>query len=84
GRRRIAFLGDEQLPEVAPRFTGYRRMLERHGLEFDPRLHARSHFLSEDAYRLTRAMLKKADPPDAVFAASDVIALGAIRALTEA
>jgi len=84
GRRRIAFLGDERLPEVAPRFAGYRSMLERHGLEFDPRLHARSHFLSEDAYRLTRAMLKKADPPDAVFAASDVIALGAIRALTEA
>ncbi|MBB5883825.1 LacI family transcriptional regulator [Xanthomonas sp. LMG 8992] len=84
GRRRIAFLGDEQLPEVAPRFAGYRRMLETHGLAFDPRLHARSHFLSEDAYRLTRAMLKKTDPPDAVFAASDVIALGAIRALIEA
>ncbi|MDQ1121060.1 MULTISPECIES: LacI family DNA-binding transcriptional regulator [Pseudoxanthomonas] len=84
GRRRIAFLGDEQLPEVAPRFAGYRAMLEQHGLVFDPRLHARSHFVSEDAYRLTRAMLKKADPPDGVFAASDLIALGAIRALAEA
>ncbi|PZQ29653.1 MAG: LacI family transcriptional regulator [Stenotrophomonas acidaminiphila] len=84
GRRRIGFLGDEQLPEVAPRFSGYRAVLERHGLPFDRRLHARSHFLSEDAYRLTRAMLKKADPPDGLFAASDLIALGAIRALAEA
>jgi DNA-binding LacI/PurR family transcriptional regulator len=84
GRRRIAFLGDEQLPEVAPRFAGYRAMLDQHQLPFDPRLHARSHFVSEDAYRLTRAMLKKADPPDGIFAASDLIALGAIRALTEA
>ncbi len=84
GRRRIGFLGDEQLPEVAPRFSGYRAVLERHGLPFDRRLHARSHFLSEDAYRLTRAMLKKADPPDGLFAASDLIALGAIRALVEA
>lgn len=84
GRRRIAFLGDEQLPEVAPRFAGYRAMLDQHGLVFDARLHARSHFVSEDAYRLTRAMLKKTDPPDGLFAASDVIALGAIRALVEA
>lgn len=84
GRRRIAFLGDDQLPEVAPRFAGYRHALEQHGLEFDTRLHARSHFLSEDAYRLTRAMLKKTDPPDGLFAASDVIAVGAIRALVEA
>lgn len=29
-------------------------------------------------------MLKKADPPDGLFAASDVIAVGAIRALFEA
>ncbi len=84
GRQRIAFLGDDQLPEVAPRFAGYRHALEQHGLEFDTRLHARSHFVSEDAYRLTRAMLKKTDPPDGLFAASDVIAVGAIRALVEA
>ncbi|MGW8341495.1 transcriptional regulator [Xanthomonas axonopodis pv. khayae] len=84
GRQRIAFLGDDQLPEVAPRFAGYRHTLERHELEFDTRLHARSHFVSEDAYRLTRAMLKKTDPPDGLFAASDVIAVGAIRALVEA
>jgi len=83
GRRRIGFLGDEQLPEVAPRFSGYRAVLEHHGLPFDRRLHARSHFLSEDAYRLTRAMLKKTDPPDGVFAASDLIALGAMQALAE-
>lgn len=84
GRSRIAFLGDDELPEVAPRFTGYRQTLEKHGLDYDPRLYARSHFVSEDAYRLTRAMLKKAEPPDGLFAASDVIAIGAMRALAEA
>jgi len=81
--RRIAFLGDDELPEIAPRFAGYRQMLKCHGLAFDPRLHVRCAFLSEHGYQVTRAMLKKTAPPDAIFAAADVIALGAMRALID-
>jgi len=81
--RRIAFVGDDELPEIAPRFAGYRAMLDGHGLAFDPRLHVRCAFLSEHGYQVTRAMLKKTAPPDAIFAAADVLALGAIRALVD-
>jgi len=81
--RRIAFLGDDQLPEIAPRFAGYRAMLACHGLSFDPRLHVRCAFSSEHGYQATRAMLKKSAPPDAIFAAADVIAVGAMRALAD-
>jgi len=81
--RRIAFLGDDELPEIAPRFAGCCAVLARHGLMLDSRLHMRCAFWSEHGYQATRAMLKKTAPPDAIFAAADVLALGAIRALSE-
>jgi len=81
--RRIAFLGDDQLPEIAQRFAGFRAMLEAHGLPLDPRLHVRCAFLGEHGYQAMRALLKKTAPPDAIVAAADVIALGAIRALND-
>jgi len=81
--RRIAFLGDDQLPEIAQRFAGFRAMLTAHGLPFDPRLHVRCAFLGEHGYQAMRALLKKTAPPDAIVAAADVIALGALRALND-
>lgn len=38
GRRRIAFFGDTDAPEIAQRYQGYRRALERFDLEVDPDL----------------------------------------------
>lgn len=84
GRRRIAFVGDERLPEVEQRFAGYREALAAHGRGVERGLVIRVQFELDDAYRSVRAMLSKTEPPDAVFAASDVIALGAIRALADA
>lgn len=84
GRRSIAFLGDEQTPEVGSRYQGYRAVLAEHGLEAGRALHTRSGFGLDEAYHSVRAMLAKGARPDGVVAASDVIALGAIRALSEA
>lgn len=81
GRRRIAFLGDERLPEVALRFAGHREALETAGIDFDPRLHVRTPFAADEAYRAFRGLLAQGIPLDGIAAASDVIAISAIRAL---
>lgn len=83
GRQRIAFIGDERLPEIASRFSGYRDTLTAHGLRVDRALLVRSDFGLDEAYRATKAMLAKGARPDAIFAVSDVIAAGALRALAD-
>ena len=84
GRRQIAFLGDERLPEITPRFAGYRSALAEQGLTPDRALLVRTEFELDDAYRAVKAMLAKGARPDGIFAVSDVIAVGAIRALADA
>ncbi len=83
GRRRIAFLGDERLPEVGHRHEGYRHALRAAGLKAHSELHVRSHFGSEDAYASVRMLIDSGADFDGVMAASDVIAISAIRALSE-
>lgn len=81
GRRRIAFLGVPDLPEVSLRREGYRRALEAAGIAEDPALSAPAHFTTETAYETARALIDSGARFDAVFAASDVIAMAAIQAL---
>ncbi|TXH69425.1 MAG: LacI family transcriptional regulator [Lysobacteraceae bacterium] len=83
GRRRIAFLGDERLPEVAHRFEGYRLALREAGLKALPELQVRSRFAADDADRSAKELLARGVAFDGVMAASDVIAISAMRALAE-
>ena len=83
GRRRIAFLGDERLPEISRRFAGYREVLEQAGIGFDPRLQARTRFSATESYAAAKALLDEAGSIDGLVAASDVIAINAIRAIAE-
>ena len=83
GRRRIAFLGDERLPEVGHRHEGYRAALQDAGLRPLPELQVRSQFVAEDAYRSVRELIARGVAFDAAFAASDMIAISAIRALSD-
>ncbi len=83
GRRRIAFFGDERLPEVGHRHEGYRNALRDAGLKAHPELHVRSHFASDDAYASVREWIEHGADFDGVMAASDVIAISAIRAIAE-
>ncbi len=84
GRRRLAFIGDERLPEIRHRFDGYRAALRARGLRPLADLHVRSAFAAEDAFRAARRLVEGSCPFDGVVAASDVIAMNAMRAITEA
>jgi DNA-binding LacI/PurR family transcriptional regulator len=81
GRRKIAFLGDPNLPEIGQRREGYLRACREAGLELDPRLDAKSHFTLETATEAAEKLLTSGVEVDGVFAASDVIALAAINVL---
>jgi len=84
GRRRIAFLGDVRHPEVEHRYLGYADALKKAGLRLDQSLVVPSDFSRSDGYEQTsRALLDAGASFDAIFAASDNIALGAMKRLSE-
>jgi LacI family transcriptional regulator len=81
GHRRIATVtGPPRLPPGGDRLQGYRDELVALGIgerEDDVR---EGDFYAESGYREGQALLGVADRPSAVFAASDMMALGVIRA----
>ena len=84
GRRRIAFFGDTQAPEAMQRYQGYQQAHRQAGQQADPALTLPAHFEIESAEAAVDALLSRNVDFDAIFAASDLIALGAIRALIRA
>jgi DNA-binding LacI/PurR family transcriptional regulator len=83
GRRRIVFLGNKDLPEVAPRYAGYQAALNRHSVTLNQRLVVPMPFDGSSALQVVRGFLAQGHEFDAVFAASDIIAMAVIRALRE-
>ncbi|HTP39955.1 MAG TPA: LacI family DNA-binding transcriptional regulator [Steroidobacteraceae bacterium] len=84
GRRRIAFYGDTELPEVALRYQGYLQALREAGVALDPALVKQVPFVPEKSRSVTRGLLTDGVPFDAIFATSDVLALMAQSTLLEA
>ena len=81
GFRRIAFVGDPQLPEVAHRHRGYLQALAEYRLKPDPKLQVTVPFDAEQARAGITRLCKQGAPFDAVFACSDVLASAAMQAL---
>jgi DNA-binding LacI/PurR family transcriptional regulator len=86
GRRKVAFLGhaDEHYPEFAHRYQGLCEALRSNGVQPDPALQFDAVTSDEAGYAAARRLIESGAAFDAVFAASDVIAIGAMRALDEA
>jgi LacI family transcriptional regulator len=63
------------------RLEGYHQALADRGLEVDNNLITEGDFTEISAYNATKQLLKH--QPDAIFAASDTMALGVLRAITE-
>lgn len=86
GRRSIAFLGtvSDDCPEFVERWNGYRRALGEAGLTQDERLRIDAAPTEEAGRAAALRLLDQSVPFDAIFATSDLVALGAMRALHEA
>lgn len=81
GRRRIAFLGNTDLPEVAHRHAGYLQAHERAGVPVDPALKLSVPFLVDPASRALAEFCAAHQDLDAVFAVSDLLAMTAMSVL---
>ncbi|MBB5608514.1 MULTISPECIES: LacI family DNA-binding transcriptional regulator [unclassified Janthinobacterium] len=83
GRRRIAFFGDINLPEVAQRHQGYLEALAARGVERDEHLYVAGSFLPQGGALAVQQLVKRGLSFDAIFACSDLLAMSAISALRQ-
>lgn len=86
GHRRIAVIGgDKTSSDISRlRLEGCQQSFWEHGISFDSQLDYRGvRFSCEDGYNATRSLLRSGDYT-AIFAFSDLMAIGALRALWEA
>lgn len=86
GNRRISFLGgiSEHCPEFKQRYQGYTQALQDAGLVADPQLQIDAETSEGAGYEAALTLLQRRVKFDAVFGASDLIAIGAMTALEEA
>jgi DNA-binding LacI/PurR family transcriptional regulator len=84
-RTRIAFLGhaSEHYPEFLERYRGHVEMLEEQGIAVNANMRVDAVSTERSGYEAVLALLARAEPFDAIFCASDLIAIGAMRALQE-
>ncbi|MCG5216372.1 LacI family DNA-binding transcriptional regulator [Streptosporangium sp. KLBMP 9127] len=82
---RIAIVtGRPGVPAAVERRAGYRQAMTAAGLKADPRWEVCGYFQMDGALQATRALLDALpEPPTAVFACSDAMALGVYQALGE-
>ena len=86
GHRKIAIIGgDKTSSDISRlRLEGCLQSFREHGIAFDPQRDYRGvRFSCEDGYNATRSLLEKGEY-SAIFAFSDLMAIGALRALWEA
>lgn len=84
GHRRIALI--QGLPGTSTntaRVRGYRDALEAYGIPVESDLIVGGDFRQQNGYVETKLLLRQERPPTALFATSDLIALGALDALAE-
>lgn len=81
GWQRIAYIGlPAELMCADDRLAGYRRALARNGMVYDPALVVNVPITEAAGYQAMTQFLAQEDPPDAVVASSDELALGAMDA----
>jgi LacI family transcriptional regulator, galactose operon repressor len=84
GHRRIAFLGDTDLPEyaihpVSLRLVGFRQGLQEAGIVLEDEFVRLAPYTMEHTRRVAIELLNTANPPTAIFAATDFQALSVIK-----
>ena len=81
GHQRIGFIsGSMDLGAAIDRLDGYRSALRTHHLSQDTELIYGGEFFQPDGYAGAGALLQLTNPPTAIFASNDVMAMGAMDA----
>lgn len=85
GHKRILHItGGEEISSVRERISGYKKALSEYHIEFDPRLIYRCNLKLDGGYQCAKCALTELKPlPTAIFAYSDVIAVGVMKTLYE-
>jgi DNA-binding LacI/PurR family transcriptional regulator len=85
GHKRVAYInGDESFEASWSRLKGYRQALDEAGIPFDSALvHSADTWWEEGGYQGVKALYQLADPPTAIFCASDELAIGALDGLRD-
>jgi DNA-binding LacI/PurR family transcriptional regulator len=86
GRRQIAFIGQagKGSPEFLDRYRGHKAALKDAGLDISTGRHVDAISTEQSGHDATVRLIRRAIGFDAIVCASDLIAIGAIRALVEA
>lgn len=84
GRRRILFLGDPGIPEIRLRCEGYEQALHEGPNDAAPATIVKAHMTADAASAAMQAYQKAGRPFDAIFAATDLIGISALRVLAAA
>lgn len=81
GHRRIGILTGLNTPECRERLRGYREALDEAGISFDPALLVSGDYLEASGATAMERLLELSGRPTAVFATSDLMAIGALQTL---
>jgi LacI family transcriptional regulator len=83
GHRRIALIGGSDVAIGRKREEGYIRALAKSGIPADETIVRHGNFTEEGGYREMLELLRAVPRPTAIFAANDLMALGALIAVKE-
>lgn len=82
GYKRIAFVGGTTSSySNNMRLKGYKQALRKHKINIDHNIVKNGKFSTKSGQAITEEMLNSKNPPDAIFAANDIIALGVLQQL---
>ncbi len=85
GHRRIAFVGDfASISTANERYQGYVDSMAAHGVQVHAELVLRDVHDAAQAVEAVRSLLALPEPPTAIFAAQNLITMGAVEALRDA
>ncbi|MBU2439328.1 LacI family transcriptional regulator, partial [bacterium] len=82
GHRRIAHItGPLKTRSALNRLKGYKLAFKKYEIEYRDELVGEGDFRIKGGYQVMKRFLKLAEPPTAIFAANDLLALGAMQAI---
>ena len=85
GHKHIAFVNGHEHAAVSPiRFKGYKTALNKNSIDFNSDLVINSDYTEAGGFAAAQALLKEKIEFSAIFTASDLMAVGVIKALKEA